>query len=187
MERKLATIDRTILEAAFTYNARDHRAYLDITSGQVIAVHGELLKDAALLRRLAADPGRFVRIDPVPPAEQHRWMNEFAESIQEPALRERLTRALDGAGAFRRFKDVLRTEAPARRRWYLLRSTLVCAYIDAWLQARGLTGPRPDAPAVAAAPELAARGDLRQLARERLERLSDDGLRLAIAYLRYRL
>lgn len=155
----------------------------------MIAVKGEVVRDAALMQRLADEPDRFVAIEPVPPSQQHRWMSEFAASIEDPELRERLTRALDGSGAFRRFKDLLRTDAPARRRWFLLRSTLVSSYMDAWFLARGLSGVLSvAAPTARAAPtDDPEQQQLRQAAREQIDRLPDDALRLAIDYLRHRL
>ena len=50
-----------------------------------------------------------------------RDMQSFAEGVAEPDLRERLLEAIQGRGAFRRFKDVLHRDADEslRARWYL--------------------------------------------------------------------
>ena len=50
-----------------------------------------------------------------------RDMEAFAERVPDAAMRERLLRAIEGRGAFRRFKDVLHQEADEslRARWYL--------------------------------------------------------------------
>lgn len=189
MERKAAIIDRSTLEAAFSYNARGHRSYLDLQTGRVLAVKEGELRDAALLQRLADEPDRFIAIEPVPPSDQHRWMTDFVASIADLELRERLTRALDGTGAFRRFKDLLRTDAAARRRWFILRSALVSSYMEAWLLARGipdvLTAAAPPAPE--APTDDPAQQQLRAAARAQIDRLPDDALRLAVDYLRHRL
>ena len=46
--------------------------------------------------------------------EQYRWMERFIPMIEDPDLRGKLTQAIDGKGAFRRFKDVLMSYAPDR-------------------------------------------------------------------------
>lgn len=50
-----------------------------------------------------------------------RDMESFAERTPDPDLRERMLRAIQGRGAFRRFKDVLHQDAEEslRARWYL--------------------------------------------------------------------
>jgi hypothetical protein len=53
-------------------------------------------------------------------------------------LRERLERAIDGKGAFRRFKDVLMSYAPERERWFAFRSERLRVFMEAWLGAHAL-------------------------------------------------
>lgn len=60
----------------------------------------------------------------VPATDSHtgwRDMESFAERVPDEDLRERLLRAIQGRGAFRRFKDVLHQDADesTRARWYL--------------------------------------------------------------------
>ena len=53
--------------------------------------------------------------------------------MSEPALRERLLIAIDGKGAFRRFKDVLLAFPAERERWFAYRSELLHFHIQTWL------------------------------------------------------
>src|SRR3990170_5832315 len=48
--------------------------------------------------------GRYVRIPERYSAEAHQVMSEFLETIEDHVLRGELTHALNGKGAFRRFK-----------------------------------------------------------------------------------
>jgi hypothetical protein len=59
-------------------------------------------------------------------------------------LRDELTLAIDGRGAFRRFKDVLMVNAPERERWFAFRSERLRVFMEAWLEAHALKAvPRP--------------------------------------------
>ena len=72
--------------------------------------------DAATRKaKVAATPEAFLRVDPASSREQYRWMERFVTSVTDEPLRERLLVAIDGKGAFRRFKDVLLSFRPSER------------------------------------------------------------------------
>jgi hypothetical protein len=121
------------LEIAFERNSPDQESFLDLENGDLLAIiEGE--PDAAARRaRVAAHPDRFLRVDPASSREQYRWMERFVGSVSEPALRERLLIAIDGKGAFRRFKDVLLAFPAERERWFAYRSELLHFHIQTWL------------------------------------------------------
>src|SRR5579872_2887506 len=121
------------LEIAFERNSPDQESFLDLENGDLLAIiEGE--PDAAARRaRVAANPNRFLRVDPASSREQYRWMERFVASVSEPALRERLLIAIDGKGAFRRFKDVLLAFPAERERWFSYRSELLHFHIQTWL------------------------------------------------------
>ncbi len=87
--------------------------------------------------RIAADP-TYLRIDPVSSREQYRWMERFIPMVENPELAEKLTQAIDGKGAFRRFKDVLMAYGPERERWFSFRSERLRIFMEAWLNAHAL-------------------------------------------------
>jgi hypothetical protein len=87
--------------------------------------------------RIASD-GNYVRIDPVSSREQYRWMERFIPLVDEPDLREKLTQAIDGKGAFRRFKDVLMSYGPDRERWFTFRGERLRTFMEAWLTAHAI-------------------------------------------------
>jgi hypothetical protein len=65
-------------------------------------------------------------------------MERFIQMLEDGELRDKLTSAIDGKGAFRRFKDVLMTHAPERERWFAFRSERLRVFMEAWLSAHAL-------------------------------------------------
>ncbi len=60
-------------------------------------------------------------------------MVEFAESASDPRLRELLSVALDGRGAFGRFKRVLLDYPRERARWFKMRDEFSSERVREWL------------------------------------------------------
>src|SRR5262245_22430451 len=127
------TVNWSDLEIAFERNSPDQESFLDLENGDLLSiVEGE--PDAAARRaRVASNPERYLRIDPASSREQYRWMERFVSSVSDQPLRERLLIAIDGKGAFRRFKDVLLAFPAERERWFAYRSELLHFHIQTWL------------------------------------------------------
>ena len=128
------TINWSDLEIAFERNSPEQESFLDLENGDLLSiVEGE--PDAAARRaKVANNPDRYVRVDPASSREQYRWMERFVGLVQDQALRERLLVAIDGKGAFRRFKDVLLAFPAERERWFAHRSELLHLHIQTWLE-----------------------------------------------------
>lgn len=124
------------LEDAFENNAPEVHSYLNLETGDVVRIV-DGVAEPATHARIAADPS-YMRIDPVSSREQYRWMERFIATVEEPELRQKLVGAIDGKGAFRRFKDVLMTYPIDRERWFAFRSERLRIAIEAWLDAHGL-------------------------------------------------
>ena len=107
-------VDWEALEDAFENNAPEVHSYLHLTTGEVLRVV-DGVADPQMHVRIASD-GNYLRIDPVSSREQYRWMERFIPMIEDPDLRGKLTQAIDGKGAFRRFKDVLMSYGTERER-----------------------------------------------------------------------
>jgi len=78
--------------------------------------------------------GRYVRIPERYSAEAHQVMSEFLETIEDHVLRGELTHALNGKGAFRRFKDILITYPKERKRWHGYNARAMKKVIIEWLE-----------------------------------------------------
>ena len=135
-------VDWEALEDAFENNAPEVHSYLHLSTGEVLRVV-DGIADPQMHSRIAADPS-YVRVEPVSSREQYRWMERFIQMLDPSDLRDELTLAIDGRGAFRRFKDVLMVNAPERERWFAFRSERLRVFMEAWLEAHALEAvPRP--------------------------------------------
>ena len=61
-------------------------------------------------------------------------MAEFAGTVDGARLRDRLEAALDGRGAFRRFKNVLADHPAERERWFAFRDERLSVVAREWLE-----------------------------------------------------
>jgi hypothetical protein len=113
-------VDWEALEDAFENNAPEVHSYLHLSTGEVLRVV-DGVADPQMLMRIGAD-SNYLRIDPVSSREQYRWMERFIPMVDDTELRGKLTHAIDGKGAFRRFKDVLMSYGADRERWFGFRS-----------------------------------------------------------------
>ena len=130
-------IDWEALEDAFENNAPEVHSYLHLGTGDVLRVV-DGVADPQMHSRIAGDTN-YLRIDPVSSREQYRWMERYIPMVEDPDLQGKLTQAIDGKGAFRRFKDVLMNYAPERERWFSFRSERLRIFMEAWLSAHALT------------------------------------------------
>ncbi|HVJ91815.1 MAG TPA: UPF0158 family protein [Labilithrix sp.] len=141
-------VDWEALEDAFENNAPEVHSYLHLTTGEVLRVV-DGVADPQMHARISSDPN-YLRIDPVSSREQYRWMERFIPMVDDVELRTKLAHAIDGKGAFRRFKDVLMAYAADRERWFAFRSERLRTFMEAWLNAHAIQAvPRPgwsDAP-----------------------------------------
>lgn len=129
-------VDWEALEDAFENNAPEVHSYLHVGTGEVLRVV-DGVADPEMHQRISSDP-EYMRVDPVSSREQYRWMERFIPMVDEGELRQKLTHAIDGKGAFRRFKDVLMSYGPERERWFAFRSERLRVFMEAWLSANAL-------------------------------------------------
>jgi hypothetical protein len=132
------------LESAFERNAPDTESFLDVTTGQVVSILEGDPEAESLKGRVASNIANYIRIDPASSREQYRWMERFVGSVGDGPLRERLIMAIDGKGAFRRFKDVLLAYPAERERWFTYRADLLHWHMHNWLRERQI---EPETPA----------------------------------------
>lgn len=191
--------DWTAMETAFEHNAPETHSYLDLKTGQVVTIVDSRPEDDEKRQLIRKTEGRFVHLDPASSREQYRWMERFVQSVADDALRERLILAIDGKGAFRRFKDVLLSYPVERDRWFTYRANLLHIYINGWLDAQdillGEPAPwgdpdQPPEPDIPLEKPIGQRGEgptetLRRQARELVDTLPALELPALIAYIRF--
>ncbi|OQX69057.1 MAG: hypothetical protein B6A08_07145 [Sorangiineae bacterium NIC37A_2] len=161
-------VDWEALEDAFENNAPEVHSYLHIATGEVIRVV-DGIADPGMHSRIATDPS-YLRIDPVSSREQYRWMERFIPMVEDEEVKRRLSQAIDGKGAFRRFKDVLMSYSVERERWFEFRSERLRVFMEAWLSAHALEG----VVRAAVPPESSPLPDPTRAAETRPRRVGDD-------------
>jgi hypothetical protein len=149
-------VDWRALENAVENNASDVNSYLHLVSGAVLRLV-DRIADPDVQARVAGSKD-YLRVDPVRSHEQYRWMEQFIATVGDDGLRRSLLDAIEGTGAFRRFKSALASSAEERERWYSFRGERLRAFMEAWLTARG----------IAPVEELAPQSEVREL-RPRIE------------------
>jgi hypothetical protein len=191
--------DWSALETAFEHNAPETHSYLDLETGQVVTIVDSRPEDDDKRLAIRRSPAHFAHLDPASSREQYRWMERFVSSVEDKALRDRLVLAIDGKGAFRRFKDVLLSYPVERDRWFSYRSTLLHIYINGWLRSKDValgenppwgSPDQPPEPDVPLEKPVGRRGEgptetLRSKAKDLVEQLPALELPAAIAYLRF--
>jgi len=136
-EKREVPIAWEALEDAFENNAPEVHSYLQFETGEVIRIV-DGVADPRMHEKIAQDD-KYLKIDPVSSREQYRWMERFIDSVEdEQELQTQLTVAIDGKGAFRRFKDVLMSYPVQRERWFTFRSERLAACMKAWLTAHDI-------------------------------------------------
>ncbi|MFE5708685.1 UPF0158 family protein, partial [Rhodococcus koreensis] len=93
--------------------------YLDLRTGEVF---DDCITDPAMVGQDAAvdveeQPDRWLRFDRTGSRDGWRDMAAFAQRQRDSSLRERLERAIEGKGAFHRFRDLVHQESLAEQ-WY---------------------------------------------------------------------
>jgi hypothetical protein len=63
---------------------------------------------------------------------------EFAEGVADSKIRRELSIALDGKGAFRRFKNVLRDYPEVEKQWFQFKADRDKEEVKEWLESIGI-------------------------------------------------
>lgn len=176
------------LEAAFCNAAPGFRHFLDLATGRVLTIQVQMLASITTLQWITAEPGRFIHIQPITSREQHAWMLRYIGTVEDAELRAQLTSAVEGSGAFQRFKQILRGVQPERQRWVDLRRKLLRDHIEPRLTAYGMIaseGPPPVPQAGKLQEPMFGEDELRSFAREQIGSLPAHALASAVGFLRY--
>lgn len=140
-EQRSLEIDIDELSEAMEDSYYEHEYYLDLETGQVLFL-SEYLDDEEtgdLSDGIDDEPERYERI---PRAESHQGyedMQDFVASVEDERLAELLEVAINGRGAFRRFKDVLLRYAEERERWFKFKEERMRERALEWLDDIGVT------------------------------------------------
>jgi hypothetical protein len=133
-------IDMDLLEAAMEDSDLANRYFLNLVTGEVVFFSDYLglsEEDERLLEEIDGS-NDYVAIERIPSQVAYQWMVDFVDEMVAPAdepAAEILSVALNGKGAFRRFKDTLhRLDEPWLQAWYQWRTKQLEAAVDEWLK-----------------------------------------------------
>jgi hypothetical protein len=131
---RVVPVNWTDLETAFERNSPDTESFLDLRSGDVVTVTQGAIDYNEQRTRVQSGGDGFLRIEPAASREQYKWMERFVSHVTDEALKERLIIAIDGKGAFRRFKDVLLNYPVEREKWFSYRADLLHWQMERWME-----------------------------------------------------
>jgi hypothetical protein len=154
----LEKVDFADLAEALDDHSYEHSWWLDPETGEVVFWSDYFQEQGE------PDPEtRGLRpIDPIPSHQGYEDMQDFIERIRDPQARDRLDRAIQGRGAFRRFKDALFDFPDLREAWFRFHDVRVERRAIEWLADEGfieeaaaeralVTRPDPDFPELSGA------------------------------------
>lgn len=134
---KKVKVDIAELEYAFDSCSIEQEFFLEADTGKIIFVsefYDSEEEKEEVYEKMDREPGRYLAIPEMDSREAYRQMLEFAEKVEDKALQEKLEIALDGKGAFRRFKNVLYDYPKQRQKWFDFRSEKTRKRIKEWLE-----------------------------------------------------
>ncbi|KXA94752.1 hypothetical protein AKJ65_03550 [candidate division MSBL1 archaeon SCGC-AAA259E19] len=116
--------------------------YLDIETGEVLFFSDNLTGTEGGpegIEEIEDEVGdRYIALPRTSPREGYRDMEEFIETVEDEDLKEKLSIAIDGKGAFRRFKDVLNQYPDERERWFEFKGNRTEKRVRRWLEAEDI-------------------------------------------------
>jgi len=127
-------IDWNGLHSAFQMNMPEVKCFLSVDDGNVVKVP----PGDAMIAEVRSNPQRYFPVEAIPSRIQYQWLDEFIKTVEDEALHARMEAAINGKGAFRRFKDILLTVADERRRWFEFRDIMIRKRIVDWVREQGI-------------------------------------------------
>jgi hypothetical protein len=123
MEKKTLPVNLDELCDAMDNSSYENKYYFDLDTGEILFL-SEYMDDEEtepLRDRLDDDPERYEAIPRAESQEGYRDMQAFIATVDNEHLAELLEVAVNGKGAFRRFKDVLLNYPEEREKWFQFR------------------------------------------------------------------
>ena len=133
-------IELDMLETAMEDSDLSNRYFLNLVSGKVVFFSDDLglSEEDELLSEEIDESDDYVAVDRISSHEAYQWMVDFVDEMVAPTdenAAEKLSIALEGKGAFRRFKDTLyRVDEKWQQAWYQFRDKQLKDAVEEWLK-----------------------------------------------------
>lgn len=135
VEKKTLKIDLDELCSALEDSSYENEYYLDLETGKILFL-SEYTGDEEtekLRNRIDEHAGRYEQIPKAQSYEGYEDMQDFIATVEDKHLAALLEVAINGKGAFRRFKDVLASYSEERERWFQFKDERVEQRALEWL------------------------------------------------------
>ena len=136
-------IDLEMLQEALDNASYEMAYYIDKETGEILfstedfpleALPGKTASEA----EIQAFEQRYLAIPMAQSRDGYGDMEDFIATVEDPVLRGKLEVAIDGKGAFRRFKNVLLGEPAERKRWFEFKDECSRWRALRWLKIEGI-------------------------------------------------
>ena len=141
MEKKALNISLDGLCEAMEDSSYEHEYFLDLETGEILFISDYLYDEESRELKDHIDED-FERHERIPKAESHEGyqdMVDFIATVHDERLAELLEVAINGKGAFRRFKDVLLNYPEERERWFKFKDERMEERAIEWLDNIGIS------------------------------------------------
>ncbi len=139
-EKKNLKIDMQDLTMAMEQNSYEEEYFLDLQTGEILFTSDALDREDndAVREKIDEDPDRFEEVPKADSREGYQDMQDFIETVQDEHIAEVLSTAIEGRGAFRRFKDTLLRHPDQRELWFKFKDDLMQKRALEWLDEIGI-------------------------------------------------
>jgi hypothetical protein len=121
--------------------------YLDLETGDIFFLSDfDIIEEMEEMAEMVdAQPDRFEAIDEIDTQEAYSDMAAFVETVSDRRTAARLADAIEGRGAFSRFRDTLARYPAEQERWWEFKDQRMRERALEWLEDIGVE-PLPRAP-----------------------------------------
>ena len=127
---------------AYEQGSSDKRYFLDVQTGEIVPIFVDMLErgaNTADAERIAKEVNtRYFLLPHMTASEGYEEMEDFIETVKDKTAAEQLTKAIEGKGAFRRFREILAIYPQEEDRWFTERTERIDETIEIWLEDNGI-------------------------------------------------
>ena len=146
----MKTLPVRLLDLATALEDHDRESttyYFDSRSGEVVFLTEDGRESDKRWDIISNSVGRFIEIEPMDSQQGHEIMEEFVTTLPPTPLQEKLKSSLEGAKAFRRFRDTLAEDPALRKRWFEFHREAMQKIALEWLADHDIEPSEPRSPA----------------------------------------
>jgi len=134
-KNKALNINLDELCEAMEDSSYEHEYYLDLETGEIRFLSDYMDDEEAekLKDKIDEEFDRYERIPKVESYQSYADMQDFIATVEDEHLAQLLEVAINGKGAFRRFKDVLLGYPEERERWFKFKNDRMRERALEWL------------------------------------------------------